>query len=78
MKYTFICPKCKKEKVISCSMSEISVRTEHCDDCQEIMDRKSSVNLIVPDDMKADSSVEMGWVNSRLKILASGKTRAIY
>ena len=78
MKYTFICPKCKKEKVVSCSMSEISGRTEHCDDCQEIMNRKWSVNLIVPDDMKADNIVEMGWVNSRLKNLPSGKTRAIY
>ena len=78
MKYTFICPKCEKEKVISCSMSEIGGRTEYCDDCQELMNRKWSVNLIVPDDMKADNIVEMGWVNSRLKNLPSGKTRAIY
>lgn len=78
MKYTFICPACKEEKTIECAMSELKGKVVTCDACGVNMNRKWAVNLIVPDDMRAENIAEMSWLNSRMQNLPSGKTKAIY
>ena len=78
MKYTFVCPACKGEKTIECAMAELKGKVVTCDACGVDMKRKWAVNLIVPDEMRAENIAEMSWLNSRMQNLPSGRTKAIY
>ena len=78
MKYTFVCPACKGEKTIECAMSELKGKVVTCEVCGVDMNRKWAVNLIVPDEMRAENIAEMSWLNSRMQNLPSGRTKAIY
>lgn len=77
MKYEFKCKNCGKTKVIDVPMSEISGIKIICD-CGTPMRRVWKASLIVPDYMKAEQTQEMAYVNDRLNIRPSGKTKIYY
>lgn len=77
MKYEFKCKKCGKIKTVDLPMSEISSAKITCA-CSGDMKRVWKASLIVPEYMKADQSQEMSYVNDRLNIRPSGKTKVYY
>jgi len=77
MKYKFECKNCGKVKIIDIPMEQISNKKVICD-CGNNMKRVWTTSLIIPEYMKAEQTQEMAYVNDRLNIRPSGKTKVYY
>lgn len=77
MKYEFKCSNCNARKIVDIDISKISEAKVICD-CGSEMKRVWKASLIVPEYMKADQSQEMSYINDRMKIRPSGKTKVYY
>lgn len=77
MKYEFKCKKCGAIRTVDIEMSKISEAKIMCS-CGSEMRRVWKASLIIPDYMKADQSQEMSYINDRLNIRPSGKTKVYY
>lgn len=77
MLYRFICPDCKRTKTINVSADEISGTNVVCD-CGKNMRRDWKTSVFVAESDRSNNIQDTSFINERMKIRPSGKTRSIY
>lgn len=77
MLYRFICPSCKETKTIDVPASEISDTEVKCS-CGTKMRRDWKTSVFVGESDRAANVQDTSFINERLNIRPSGKTRSIY
>ena len=77
MLYRFICPKCKETITINIPADELS-KTEKVCSCGTVMRRDWRTSVFVNESDRSDNIQDTSFINERLNIRPSGKTRSIY
>lgn len=78
MRFKYICNKCKDTKTIDVPFSKAEDTIPICNKCNIPMRRDWRGNISVSDDCKSENIEETSWLKERMKILPSGRRKAIW
>ena len=77
MLYRFICPKCKATQTVNVPADEISKTGLVCS-CGAVMRRDWKTSMFASESDRSENIQDTSFINERMNIRPSGKTRSIY
>lgn len=78
MRFKYICNKCKSTEIIDVPSSEADKNIPICINCNIPMRRDWKGGISVSEECKSDNIEETSWLKERMKILPSGRTKALW
>ena len=78
MRFRYICNKCKTLKTINVPSSEMDRYIPICENCNIPMRRDWKGNISVSEECKSDNIEETSLLKERMKVLPSGRSKAVW
>ena len=78
MRFRYICNNCKSTETIDVPSSEVDKNIPICMLCGVPMRRDWRSNISVSEECKSDNIEETSWLKERMKILPSGRNKALW
>ena len=78
MRFRYICNNCKSTETIDVPSSEVDKNIPICMLCGVLMRRDWRSNISVSEECKSDNIEETSWLKERMRILPSGRSKAVW
>lgn len=78
MRFRYICSECKSFKTIDVPFSEMDKNIPLCENCNISMRRDWKGNISISEECKSDNIEETSWLKERMRILPSGRSKAVW
>lgn len=78
MRFKYICSKCKATEIIDVPSSESEKNIPICNKCNIPMRRDWRGNISIAEECRAENIEETSWLKERMKILPSGRRKAVW